>query len=317
MTATIDTTTPRTPGKRGRLPQLQGEKRLAIRWAHQYRAIPEPAYPIDVSRGITDWGMLGNDQYGNCGPCGVAHERMIAGYAPTAAEVVKMYLAYTDGQDVGVVIADFLLWCYQQGLIEGFAPVELGSIDGVMAEFNRGVILGVNLTDDAEQLFSANQPWTTAAGEKPDDNEGHVVLKIKSVDARSDGTCVTWGADEAMTGPWQAECVEEAWVIVTKEDVDEADYKMLVADLDALPKATGPTPAPPEPTPQPAPVPPTPAPAPAPAPSPDDIHQFLRQVHQILVETRQKLIDVASSAMDEVELLASQVVSRVEGDEPA
>lgn len=239
----------RSPGLRGRLPERQGAERFAIRWAQEYVKVPPaPTYPVDVSKSITAWQMLGNSKVGDCGPAAYEHDRMLAGAAPTEQEVINLYFAYTNNQDVGVVLADFLLWLYRQKLIQGFAPVAPGSIDAVMDQFNRGIILGVSLTDDADQLFTDGKAWTTANGERPDPSQGHAVLKVKSSGAGQSGTCVTWGALQDMTGPWQAACVDEAWALVTKDDLGDTGYAALIADLEALPHFTGPTPVPPEPT---------------------------------------------------------------------
>lgn len=295
----------RQAGLRGRKPQRQGAARFAIKWAHEYVNAARPAYPIDVSKDITDWGMLGNDQYGDCGPAAVAHERMLAGAQPTAQEVIGLYLAYDKGQDEGVVLADFLLWLFQQGAVEGFAPVEPSTIDAIMAEFGRGVMLGVSLTDDAENLFNAGMPWTTAGGETPDPAEGHAILKVKSQSSNGDGTIVTWGADQVCTGDWLKACTDEAWVLLTKEDMGDAAYAALLADLTALPHATDnppPTPAPtPTPSPTPSPTPPGPTPDPTPGPAPD-IHGFIHEVKRIV-----------HAAIKEIESIAEDFINAVEG----
>jgi len=267
--------TERTAGLRGRLPQRTEGNRFAIRWADEYGAPPAPTYPIDVSEGITAWEMLGNDTLGDCGPAAVGHERMIAGAHPTTAEIEKLYLTYTGGKDVGVVLADFLLWLFHGGYIEGFAPVQPATVDAIMCQFQRGVLLGVSLTDDANDLFNQGQPWGSGSV-TPDPNEGHAILKVKSAGAAGDGTIVTWGADQACTGPWLSACIDEAWVLVTKDDLSTAGYAALLADLSALPHNTevppppAPTPAPPKPTPTPAPTPAPPAPTPGPSPDPLD-----------------------------------------------
>jgi hypothetical protein len=133
-----------------------------------------------------------------------------------------------------VVIAEFLLYLFRKGLIEGFAPVQLGNVDAVMQQLGRGVLLGVNLTGDANQLFSQGQPWTVANGETPDPREGHVILKVRSAAAGGAGTIVTWGANQLVEAAWQAACVEEAWAIVTKDDVGAPAYAALFADLAAI-----------------------------------------------------------------------------------
>ena len=55
-----------------------------------------------------------------------------------------------------------------------------------MAAFH-GVYVGVNLTDDADQLFGQEQPWTTANGEQPDPNDGHCIVKVKADGTQFDG----------------------------------------------------------------------------------------------------------------------------------
>lgn len=308
-------------GKRGRRPQRQGADRYAIKWAHQYlRGDLAPlTYPLDVSQGITDFGLDGNGPdptltitvpgvdlsqgVGDCGPCGYEHDRMLAGATPTANETVELYFRYTDNQDSGVVIADFLLWLYRQKLIEGFAPVELATVDQIMAEFGRGIVLGVNLTDDADQLFSEGKPWTVANGETPDQNEGHVVLKVKSQGASGAngyGTVVTWGALQEADWTWLQACVEEAWIILTTDDAAKLGpeaFAALQADLNALPNATDvppvPVPTPPSPAP-PAPVvppaPPTPEP-PSPAPSPSNVIHKIEHLFNEFVASARSIVD--------------------------
>lgn len=307
----------RTAGKRGRRPQRQGADRFAIRWASEYLAAPVPAYPIDVSQGIRDFGMDGNGPdpsltdppagvnpntgVGDCGVAAYEHERMLAGASPTANETVALYWQYTGGQDDGVVIADWLLWLYRQKMIEGFAPVELGTVDAVMAQFARGVLLGVNLTDDADQLFNEGKPWTVGQGEQPDPSEGHVVLKVGAMAEQGNGVAVTWGALQEMEHAWEAACIEEAWVIVTKDDMGEAAYAALMTDLEALPNATdvpppvpvppAPTPSPPVPVPDP-PVPPVPTPIP-----PSDLWQRVKAI----IEAEEK------EAIAKIKVLISEI----------
>lgn len=236
---------------------------------HEYlEATPTPTYPIDVSRGIVEWQMLGNDSLGDCVPAAVAHDRMLAGAAPTAGEVEDLYLAYDNGVDEGVVIADFLLYLFQKGLIEGFAPVAPATVDSIMAEFNRGILLGVSLTDDAEQLFTNGQSWGTGSL-TPDPNEGHGILLVKSESVDGPKTVVTWGADQEYTVAWGHACIDEAWAIVTKDDMGDAAYAALLADLSALPHATDVPPPVEPPAPEPVPV-PVPVPDPVP-PTPDPV----------------------------------------------
>lgn len=278
------TTPARTHGLRGRLPAKPPGERFALGWIHDYalEPLPAPSYPVDVTGGIADhsWLMLGNGPDPTCtthpqgvGDCGFAcrqHVKMskAACYGETETwetsnELVAEYLTYDGGQDQGVVLADVLLAWYQSGRIVAFAPVDHtnpAAVDSAMQAF-KGVVTGVNLTDDAEQLFDAGQPWTVAGGEQPDPDEGHCIAKVKA-DGHSLDEYVTWGALQPATREWSVRCAAEAWVILTEED-PRIDLVALRADIDAL-GGTGGAPAPiPAPAPSPAPTPVPPAPAPA------------------------------------------------------
>jgi len=269
-------------------------------YLHQYARTPLPAprYPVDVRAGIPDnaWRMLGNgpdptctvdpDGVGDCGFAGRQHARMAkaAWYGETETwetsnDLVTEYLAYDGGQDNGVVLADVLLAWYRAGKIKAFAPVDHTStpaVDSAMQAF-RGVYCGVNLTDDADQLFSEGRLWTTANGEQPDPDEGHCVVKVYADgDAASppaDGW-VTWGAFQRSTQRWTKACLTEAWVIIATEDeAAKVDMPSLTSDIEALGGTEG-----------------APVPVPAPKPGPGS------QRADLLAEVAALVRTVAASA---------------------
>lgn len=237
----------RTPGRRGRLPVKPPGERFPIRWLHQYAAsgaLPAPSYPVDVSGGITEWGMLANDRYGDCCWAGREHYRMAKAKAggetetwETDVALIAEYLAYNHGQDVGANIADLLLAWYNAGKILAFAPVDHTDqvqVDAAMQAFH-GVYAGVSLTDDADELFQIGRPWTTASGQSPDPNEGHCIVKVKAEGGAGYDTWVTWGSLQDSTAVWTSECLDEAWVVITSEDEAAGiDLAALRADIDAL-----------------------------------------------------------------------------------
>jgi hypothetical protein len=252
---------PRTAGLRGRRPAKPVGERFAIGWVHSYLAqpLPAPQYPVDVSGGITDWGMDGNDQYGDCTFAGRLHYQLVkaaAGDEPapteTAEQLVAEYLAYDHGQDVGANIADLLLFWYTSGKLLAFAPVDHTdpvACDAAMSAFH-GLYAGVDLTDDADHLFEEGEPWSVGSGQQPDPADGHCIVKVGArggpveTPGGSD-TWVTWGALQRSSLGWTAACLSEAWVLVTQEDADAAslDIAKLRADIDALGGAGGDTPA--------------------------------------------------------------------------
>ena len=151
--------TTRSAGRRGRLPVKPPAERFAIQYLSSYlpAPLPAPAYPIDMTGGITDWGMLGNgpdpactthpNGVGDCTFAGRQHYRMAKAAAGLETEqwessnaLVAEYLAYDHGQDRGANIADLLLFWYKAGTILAFAPAlrahseqELASVVGLKA----------------------------------------------------------------------------------------------------------------------------------------------------------------------------------------
>jgi len=248
--------TTRMAGRRGRLPAKPPAERFAIQYLSGYLTtpLPAPAYPIDVTEGITDWGMLGNgpdpsctshpNGVGDCTFAGRQHYRMAKAAAGQETEtwessnaLVAESLAYDHGQDCGANIADLLLYWYKAGTILAFAPLDHtrpAEVDAAMAAFH-GVYAGVDLTADADKLFEEGKPWTTVGGEQPDPQEGHCIVKV-AADGRAHDTWVTWGAAQRSTLAWTKACMEEAWVVLTSEDVRAAgvDIAALRADIDAL-----------------------------------------------------------------------------------
>jgi len=221
--------------------------------------LPAPAYPVDVRAGIpdADWLMLGNgpdpactvapEGVGDCSFAGREHLRhaKAARYGETekwetSDELVDEYLAYDGGQDNGVVLADVLLAWYHAGRILAFAPVDHtdpAAVDSAMEAF-RGVYCGVDLTDDADELFRQGQPWTVADGEQPDTSDGHCIVKVYAdvvPDPHAGDGYVTWGAFQKATAAWTQACLTEAWVIITSEDeAAQVDMTSLLADIEAL-----------------------------------------------------------------------------------
>jgi len=297
----------RVPGKGGRLPKRAVGNRLALRWAHEYlrEPLPAPSYPIDATGGYTGWQMLGNgpdptlttnggNPVGDCGKvaeCNVRIMTALAAGAPVPAfnanEEVSAYLAYDNGQDNGVVLADFLVFlCTHawnggawvtaapgEGEIIACAPIDhtkLGQVDAFIAA-GHSVIIGINLGDRDQQDFSNGAQWV-GENNPPDPQEGHAVALARAAAARGPRTVVTWAAeqecDEAYLAPGESGGhLDEAWLLVTTEEQAAAFEPGLLVDVANLGGTSNPPPAPaPEPAPTP---PPDPTPPPTPEPPPD------------------------------------------------
>jgi hypothetical protein len=243
----------RVPGLRGRLPVSDYPRPLFL---HTYTPTPLPpaVYPVDVTEGIDDWGMLGNgpdptctthpDGVGDCTFAGRQHYKMAKAARghetetwESSNDLVAEYLDYDHGQDEGANIAQLLHSWFKAGKILAYAPVDHrdpAHVDAALQAFT-GVYCGVSLTDDADQLFSEGLPWTLANGEEPDPDEGHCIVKI-AADGHTLDKYVTWGATQPATRDWSSACVEEAWVIITEEDAHSGliDLAALRSDIKGL-----------------------------------------------------------------------------------
>ena len=257
----------RPTGLKGRLPQRAVGDRFNIQWAHQYLAspLPSPTYPIDVTGGITDFGMMGNDNYGDCGAAGEVHGEMttavaagVTGPAPDSPLALNRYTTYvgsTTPPGPGVVLADYLLWLYKNGYIKAFAPVDHTNKAQMDALMQVGFFLyvGVNLTDRDEQDFGAQPPvtWGSQGGTpQPNPNNGHCIIKVKADGHGTDGW-VTWGAVQLSTEEWTKAVVQEAWLVVTTEEQLAKFTPALLADINALGGTGGSQPPAPSPFPRP------------------------------------------------------------------
>jgi hypothetical protein len=321
----------RRAGKGGRRPARHVPELALDLFRPRVSSVPPEG---DVSLGLLDWYMLGNDTLGDCGPAMTEHARMAKGLLalakvkgtpsayvpgfrrPTTQMTTGLYYAYGEAQgegpdaDEGVDNATWLAFLFAdtqakiaagQDDIEEFAYAELdvtspGWVDQWHADMLsfHGVLTGVNLTDDAIQLFEAHQPWTVANGEQPDPQLGHDILVV-SYNADMDNW-VTWGTTQASTRAWTEACVDEAWVIVTKEDAERAGlaYPALLAACKAI--GGGQIAAPVDPV-----------PAPAVAPQPEGLIERLEKDAEKLAEDAEKVADKAGEvAEDEARRLAAE-----------
>lgn len=225
--------TPRVAGRRGGV----RESHVPALALAQFRTVePTPPPSGDVTMGLTDWGMLGNDEVGDCGAAATFHGLMAKALLsvangeptyessfliPTTPAVEGKYFAYGramgepgEKPDQGVTNATWLHYLFTQGIIEWYgeldpknpAEVHQAALDG------KGVLVAVDLTATAEQDFEDHQPWHLDGG--PGD---HDVLLVAYDD---DGfTVVTWGGVQRCTGQ-----VSEAWVFGSREDAGRAGY---------------------------------------------------------------------------------------------
>ena len=247
---------------------------------------PPPSVPVPP---VSDWGMLGNNTYGDCGVAGCEHLFMAdAADAketesfPSDAQAVAYYLNYTGGQDSGVVLSQYLTYVRAHGYyghaVKAFAPVSVQDVPTLQTAIYLydGAYTGITVTQAMMDAFGQGEPWTLemAQGEPIG---GHCIPLIAY-----DSTylyAVTWGGIQKIEySAWHA-MSSEAWAVIPGElaggDGHGVNLAALQADLDKLDI-------------------PAPAPAPAPAADPDLLEKIAEAIRSC----------AASGEKDITELLA-------------
>jgi hypothetical protein len=310
-----DTPTRRPVGLRGRLPVLPVEERFPLKWADEYlkTTLPTASYPVNVSEGITAFGMQSNDEYGDCVQAGEVHYEMTTAVAAAVSFDPSPTLALqracefsgfveNDPPGPGTNMPTYLQSLYKAGIILAWAPVNpanQAACEGFM-QAGFGLLIGVELYDSNEEQFAQGQPFDVDAG-GPDPNEGHCVLWVGSESASGPHTVVTWAALQGATQAWlRGACLGnqngEVYLIVTTEEQKALFEDALLEDVAAIGGGQGgnpnpsPTPSPapppaPTPTPPPAPTPtppPAPTPTPPPTPTPETLAQYAVAAKQAL-----------------------------------
>jgi len=187
--------------------------------------------------------------------------------------------------DVGVDMGDWLLWCFKQGLIEGFLKIDAEEVASALQTFDV-VISGVCLNPNADEQFENHQVWSIGPGDQPDCNDGHGIQLVSILAATGPRIWATWGRLQGSTYAWALECPQQYFALLTKVQADKVGFPFakLVADLRAVGGTAVTPPKPPEPTPAPTVVPtpvepPAPIPAPpVPVPVPSSHEGFLREL---------------------------------------
>ena len=208
---------------------------------------------------ISNWGMLGNDQYGCCVFAGSAHDVMLwtaEGGKPvnfTTQGVLSDYSAVTGfnpndpSTDNGAYLRDALDYGRKVGFIDAngirhkivaFLLLDLLDFDDILQAtyIFSNTKLGIQITQTAMDQFNAGQPWTKVTDENP--IGGHDVELIAW-----DGEMlhvVTWGRVQKMSVEFFKAYADEAYAMLSEEFLknglspDGFNMAQLQADLAAL-----------------------------------------------------------------------------------
>lgn len=247
--------------KLGKKPARPDAVRLKLASYTNAAALPPlPAtFGHDALIGVRDWGMLGNDRYGDCVWAGAAHETMLLGreaghtVAFTAAAVLGDYAAATGFDpakpetDQGTDLVEAAQYRRATGIVDAagtrhkiaaYLALEPGNLLHLFqATYLFGAVgVGLQLPASALTQSRQGQVWSVVAGSATEG--GHYV---PLVGRRADGLhVVSWGVDQVMTEAFLQAYCDEAVAYVSQECLldqktpEGFSYDDLISDLAAL-----------------------------------------------------------------------------------
>lgn len=189
---------------------------------------------------IKSWGMLANDQAGDCVWAGAAHEEMMwakeagANVQFTASNVLSDYSAATgyvvgrDDTDNGTDMAEAASYRRKIGIVDAagvrhttkaHVAIKPGNITQLMqACYVFGAVgIGVQLTSKAMDQFDAAVPWSTVPGQTT--IGGHYV-PVVGRNSAGNILLVTWGRLHAATPEWVQDRMDEGLVYLSNAVLD-------------------------------------------------------------------------------------------------
>jgi hypothetical protein len=207
----------------------------------------------------SDWGVLGNDLYGDCVFAGAAHETMLWNKANgkdvqfTPDAVLSDYAAVTGfdknnpASDQGTDMRQAFEYRRTTGIVDSkgvrhklgaylwLDPKNTDHLYKAIWLFG-AVGAGIIFPDSAMQQFNTGKPWKPVKGAK--DEGGHYIPLIAN---RKDGiVCCTWGKAQIMTPAFWKAKGDSCAVLLSEEYLSAGkspegfDLAALQADLKAL-----------------------------------------------------------------------------------
>ncbi len=243
--------------KLGKLPPRRDD-RVPAMGNYLRVGLPNAPASVDWSKGIVSWGMMQNDQIGDCTAAGAGHAVQVwtanasQEATVTDAQVVAFYSAtcgYQPGDpstDQGGVEVDVLTWWHNNSFgghkLDAFATLDAGNRTNIRDAIwlLGGAYLGLELPISCQTQTIWDVPETGATGDgAPGSWGGHCVFAI-GYDAGG-LIVITWGQIKRMTWAFfDAYCSEaygllsQEWIKATKAAPSGFDYQALVADMAAL-----------------------------------------------------------------------------------
>lgn len=251
--------------KLGKLPARKDDRDLKFFQYAPALPIPRLVLPPLFGQGgaFKDWGMLGNDLYGDCVWAGAAHETMLwtkLGSHATAhfndRSVLEEYSSATGfdpddpstdrGSDMReamnyrrkIGITDAHLINHKIGAYVALTPGDWLELMQAIYIFG-AVAVGIEFPDSAMDQFNAGKVWDVAQGAKIEG--GHYIPAVGTKARTKRVTIVTWGKRQEMTRRFYEKYNDETYAMLSEEVLNSSgkglhgfDVVTLRADLAAL-----------------------------------------------------------------------------------
>jgi hypothetical protein len=204
------------------------------------------------------WGMLGNDDYGDCVWAGAAHETMLWNterdktISFDETHVLSDYSKVTGFDpkdphtDQGTDMQAAASYRRKTGVVDGagkrhkvaaYLAITPGDVQQhLIALYVFGVVgIGINFPGSAMDQFNAGQPWHVVAGAKIEG--GHYIPLVAK---RDNLDVITWGQIQEMTPAFLEKYNDESIAYISREMLTSGrspegfDLTQLKADLAAL-----------------------------------------------------------------------------------
>lgn len=194
-----------------------------------------------------DWGMLGNDNYGDCVLAGGDHEHMLISNlalpgAPANVEPIKFtptnaladygaitgFNPQTGANDNGTDPREAFKYRQSTGLIDAskkrhkiaaYVSIPINNLKAIAeATFIFDAVgIGFEFPGSAMNQFDKNEPWKVVSGSGIEG--GHYVPIVGKPEVGY-LTVVTWGRKQFMTEAFFKKYVVEAWAFITLESLN-------------------------------------------------------------------------------------------------
>lgn len=251
--------------KLGLRPPRPGAVKLRLATYLDFKKLPPvPSGDFGHYQLVSEWGMLGNDLWGDCADAGPGHQTMLvtaeggsmapfdtactlANYAAISGFNINAGPSGSNPTDQGTDVGQLAEYWQNTGIVDAngnrhkvVAVVDLNPGDlrelWVATYLFQSVGMGFALPDSAEQQTQDGEVWSVVPGAEI--VGGHYVPCVGR--AGGNGVGVTWGQLQQFTPQFYQEynnqgiCALSEEMLVNGKSIDGFDDETLRADLQAL-----------------------------------------------------------------------------------